>query len=273
MDKFAVKGNSLNMRSHVEEFKAEIEKALESLVKEGHEKVVNQIRPILFANLDRGRIHGFTEDEIERVQEYVNRVFQTYSDLNLYIRSIQIERSTIAWTPLFKKMQTWAYHFFLGKNFYPGEATQEIASGCATEAAINLLNAYFPYDADFEPWVCIIVQNTCLKWIKKETAKSVVPLQKIIEIDETLDNLEDPTLLEERYQVDLVGELLEAVAKLSNERRQVIELFYLNDLSSEEIAKKMGKSVGAIYNLKFNALNDLRKILDKKKDNINGRKQ
>jgi RNA polymerase sigma factor (sigma-70 family) len=258
------------MQSHIEEFKAEIEKALESLVKEGNEEVANQIRPILFANLDRGRIHGFTEDEIERVQEYANRVFQTYTDLNLYVHSVQIERSTIVWDPLFKQMQTWAYHFFLGKNFYPGEATQEIALGCATEAAINLLNAYFPYDADFEPWVCVIVQNTCLKWIKKETGKSVIPSQNIVEIDEALDNLEDPALLEERYQTDLAGDLLDAVAKLSNERRQVIELFYLNDLSPDEIAKKMGKSVGAIYNLKFNALNDLRKILNRKGDNING---
>lgn len=132
------------MYPHIEEFKAEIEKAFESLVKEGNKEVVNQIRPILFANLDRGRIHGFTEDEVERVQEYVKRVFQIYTELNLYIHRVQIERTTLVWEPLFEQMQSLAYRFFLGKNFYPGEATQDIASGCATEAAINLLNAYFP---------------------------------------------------------------------------------------------------------------------------------
>jgi RNA polymerase sigma factor (sigma-70 family) len=259
------------MRPHIEEFKAEIEKALESLVQAGNEKITHQIRPILSANLDRGRIHGFTEDKIERIPEYVERVFRIYTELNVYIHGVQIERSTVVWEPLFKQIQAWTYRFFLSKNFYPGEATQEIASGRATEAAIHLLSAYFPYDTDFGPWVYVIVRHTCLKWIEKETGGSVVPSQNIVEIDETLDNLEDPAFLEQMEQADLAGDLLDAVAKLSNERRQVIELFYFNDLSPEEIAKKMGKSVGAIYNLKFNALNDLRKILNKKGDNINGR--
>lgn len=260
------------MAPHIEEFRAEIEKALELLARQGSEEVVNQIRPILFANLDRDRIYGFTEDEVVRVQEYVKRVFHIYADRNVYIHSVQIERSTLVWEPLFKQMQAWAYHFFLSKNFYPGEATQEIASGCATEAAIHLLNAYFPYDTDFEPWVCVIVHNTCLKWIRKETNKSVIPAQNILEMDETLNDLVDPAFLEQRDHADLASDLLDAFAKLSSERRQVIELFYFNDLSPEEIAKKMGKSVGAIYNLKFNALNDLRKILNKKGDNINGSK-
>lgn len=260
------------MAPHIEEFRAEIEKALELLARQGSEEVVNQIRPILFANLDRDRIYGFTEDKVVRVQEYVKRVFHIYADRNLYIHSVQIERSTLVWEPLFKQMQAWAYHFFLSKNFYPGEATQAIASGCATEAALHVLSAYFPYDTDFEPWVCVIVHNTCLKWMRKETNKSVIPSQNILEMDETLNDLADPAFLDQRGATDLAGDLLDVISELSSERRQVIELLYFDDLSPAEVAAKMGKSVGAIYNLKFNAFNDLRKILNKKRDNINGSK-
>jgi DNA-directed RNA polymerase specialized sigma24 family protein len=40
-------------------------------------------------------------------------------------------------------------------------------------------------------------------------------------------------------------------------------------MKPDEIAKKMGKTVGAIYSLRFNALNDLRKILSRNRDNLN----
>ena len=74
---------------------------------------------------------------------------------------------------------------------------------------------------------------------------------------------------DQEYQKDLQGDLLAAISKLSDSRRQVIELIYFDEFSPVEIAARMKKSVGAIYSLQFNALNDLRKILGNNRNNIN----
>jgi len=166
-------------------------------------------------------------------------------------------------------MGLWAYHFFLKKGFLANVTTQEIASECATEAAVNVLRAHFPYDTDLEPWACVIVQNTCRKYIRGATKKSIIPQENIVDLDETLSNLKDPTIQDREYIQELQGDLLEAIAQLSAARRQVVEFIYFQELSPAEIARRMEKSVGAIYSLQFNALHDLRKILSENRNNTN----
>ena len=70
-------------------------------------------------------------------------------------------------------------------------------------------------------------------------------------------------------QKDLQRTLLEIIAQLPPSRREVIELIYFRELSPKEVAKIMKKSVGAIYNLHFNALQDMQKILSENRDIFN----
>ena len=56
-------------------------------------------------------------------------------------------------------------------------------------------------------------------------------------------------------------QLRSALARLTNEQRQVITLKYLADLENEEIAQTLNKPVGAIKSLQFRALAALRRIL------------
>jgi RNA polymerase sigma factor (sigma-70 family) len=253
----------------VEDIKTEIERSLKFLSEQRGDEIAMRIRLILYANLDRGRIQNFIEGDINLVRDYVWRVADGYLNLSPFINELQIERTTMAWEPLYKQMVSWAFTFFIKRGFYANINTQEIATECATEAAMNILRAHFPYDTDLEPWVCVIVQNTCRKYIRGATKKSIIPQQNIIDIEEMLSNVKDPSHQDQVYLNDLQGDLLEAINQLSDARRQVVELIYFNELSPVEIASKMNKSVGAIYSLQFNALHDLRKILSKNRNNNN----
>ena len=251
------------MTSQREDIKLEIEKILQLLETGGSSQTAANIRLIMHANLDRGRVENYIGNDIHRVGEYVQRVVDQYARLNPYMMAVQSDRSDDVWLPLFKRLQCWAYNFLLRKNFVPGLSTSIIADECATTSAINILGAYFPYDIDFEPWAHVIVINTCLRFFRDETKKSVIPSQNIFELDEKLASPEDISLGNQ----DERGDLLKAMSGLSDARRQVIKLHYLDELSLPEVAKAMGKSIGAIHSLHFNALQDLRKILGENRNN------
>jgi RNA polymerase sigma factor (sigma-70 family) len=257
------------MSLKVEDIKNEIENTLQFVSEQKGHGIAARIQPILYTNLDRGRIQSFIEEDISLVRSYVLRVADEYIQLAPYINELQVKRATRVWEPLFNQMLSWAYSFFLKKGFRTGINTQEIATECATEAAINILHAHFPFDTEIEPWSCVIVQNTCRKYIRGATKKSIIPQENIVDLDEMFSNIKDPSIQDQEYLRELRGDIIEAIAKLSDARRQVIELLYFNDLSPVEIASKMNKSVGAIYSLLFNALRDLRKILSKNGNNIN----
>ena len=257
------------MPLQVEDIKTDIENSLIVLSEQKGDEIAKRIRLILYTNLDRGRIQSFVEGDINLVRDYILRVADEYINLSPFINKLQNERTTVVWEPLYKKMVSWAFNFFIKKGFIANITTQEIATGCATEAALNILRAYFPYDTDLEPWACVIVQNTCRKYIRGATKKSIIPQQNIVDLDESLENLKDPSYQDQDHIKDLQSDLLEALAKLSPARRKVLELIYFHELTPVEIANKMNKSVGAIYSLQFNALHDLRKILSENRNNIN----
>ncbi len=257
------------MSPETKKIQQKIEEALDELAESRGKELSRQIRPILFTNLDRGRVKYSTNGDADLISSYVWRVANEFSAQFEYIRQIQSKRSTEVWEPLFERMQIWAYNFFLRKNFAADPNTQEIAAECATDAALTLLNAHFPYDTDFDPWAHIIVQNACRKYIHKNLKKSAVPQESMVDLQE---NFIDPNevLPEVRaLQKESGVELTYLLAQLSDARRSVIEFIYLNDMSPVEVAEKMGKSVGAIYSLQFHALGDLRKILSTIRDNLN----
>lgn len=253
----------------LEPLQHQLEQALERLAKQRGDDLARQIKPILLANLDRGRIQRFLEGNPAQVDLYVWRVADGFSKLHAYLHQLQTEQDSEAWSPLYERMQKWAYNFFLRKNFAADDNTREIAIECATEASIHLLNSHFPYDTDFDPWAHILVQNICRKFINKSLKKSIVPQDKQVELEDDLADLSDLTLEVQMLMTERSAELEAALEQLSEARRDVIRMLYFEGLELEEIAQKLGKSVGAVYSLHFNALEDLRKILGTNRDTFN----
>lgn len=254
------------MTSGHDEIRDSLERALQALAVEKGAELVGKIRPILEANLDRGRIEYSTEGRPKLILEYVWLVAERFTQDSKYLYEIQTSKSTEVWDPLFIKMQTWAYNFLTRKGLIPGPRTQEIAVECATEATLSLTNAHFPYDIVFDAWAHIIVQNVCRKYFRRAMRKSAIPEDNLVDLDDALETLVDPAFGDQTRSNDLI---MDAISQLSEARRRAIEAFYFEGLSHAEIAKEMNKTVGAIYSLLFNALQDLRKILNNNGNNIN----
>jgi RNA polymerase sigma factor (sigma-70 family) len=252
-----------------EVIKAELDKSLDILADQEDADFVRKVKSILLTNLDRGRIQKFIEGDINNIQAYVLRVADSYESHFQLVNELQNDKANEEWKELLEKMGRWAFNFLIRKGYRVEHATQDIAEECAVEAAIQILNAYFPFDVSFHSWARVIVQHTCLKYFRKKTKKSVVQDSKLVDIDAVQNFLTDPTHHEREYLDDIRSVLLEAISQLSDSRKQVIELTYFKGLSPKEAAEKMGKSIGAIYNLRFYALEDIRKILGENRNNIN----
>ena len=252
-----------------ETMRRELEQALVALSDSVGPDLARRIRPVLFANLDRGRIHVSTEGDPDRLPGYVLSVAQRFTTLHEYLHAIQLEQSTEHWTPLYARMQTWAYNYLLRKGFAVSLETQEIAAECATEAAVNLLTAYFPYDTDFDPWAHIIVQHACRKRIGQAFKKSAVPADKVVELEDTLADTGEVPLEIRVLREESAAQLNDVLGQLSEARRAVIVCIFFEELTAEETAAKLGKTVGAVYSLQFNALQDLRKIFSTIRDSLN----
>jgi RNA polymerase sigma factor (sigma-70 family) len=237
-----------------------IEEALNSIAAERGIQVVGKVRPIIYSNYDRGRLQTFIEGKVDFVQDYVERVVDNYTRLNAYLHRLQIERADDVWRELLDQMQSWAYSYFLSKNFVAGEDTLEIAKTQATEAAVTILDAHFPYDVEFSPWARVLLIHTCQRYIRKAIRKSEIPSKKVVSIDlvsELTGSVEKNPELSGEVKLDII----KAIENLPETRRQVIVMLYFEGKSPKEISESLNKSVGAIYSLHFNALNELRKIL------------
>lgn len=248
---------------------AEIENSLLTLASQEDAMFVMKARSILLTNLDRGRMQKFIEDDIKNVQAYVQKVVSGYKEFCQPIKRLQEDHSPEVWTDLLKKMQLWAFNYLIRKGYRADSTTQEIAEECVNDAAIQLLNAYFPFDTHFDAWAHVIVLNTCRKYFRREQKLSNVQDSQLVDLETVENYLKVPAHSEREWLEHIRNILFVALAQLSPARREVIELTYLEALPPNEIAEKMGKSIGAIYSLRFYALEDLRKILEKNGNNLN----
>jgi len=258
-----------NHESRLEDLWPEIETCLHLLAMDQGEQIATRIRPILATSLDRGRIHGFTEGKTDRVHDYVWRVAVQYELLHNFIHKLQVERSTDIWTPLFEKLQRWASRFLVKRSYNTDWATPDHIAECAVDASETILGAFFPFDVDFDPWAHVIVIHACQKFIRRNQQKSAILAESMLSLDDLLENFKHSNYQDEESHGELEGKISEAIAQLAEPRREVIRLIYFENLSASDVAQKMKKSIGAIYNLHFNALRDLQKILGINRDKIN----
>lgn len=259
------------MDIQIEKTNAQLEESLAALTPLLGEDVVSQIRPILSKNLTLHRIEIFIEKDSSNLDDYIKLVAENFLRWHNYLEEIQTKRSSLVWNELYQNLISSAFHYFLHKNFDYSVNTHEFAEECASNAAVAILDAHFPYDTDFDAWVAKIVQNTCLKFMRTSLRKKEIPAEKIVDLDEKLENtLEGMGNHLQMQDEGLCQILMDAIAQLSQSRRQVIELKYFYEYPPNEIAKKIGKSIDAVYCLQFNALQDLRKILTKTGISING---
>jgi RNA polymerase sigma factor (sigma-70 family) len=240
----------------------DLQRAIQAVALEKGNTLAQAITPVIFTNLDRGRIHHFLEVQgNDDVAAYVWRVAGCYEEWHHYLYQLQIEQCAEVWEPLYEKWQRWAYHYLLRRGFgQSGSDRFEHAVECATTAAIQLLHARFPYDVAFDPWASVLLQNVVNKHVANEK-KGLDKLIDLARVERGQEALPVSTMLEEADLAELRQDLLKAIEQLASEaRKQVIWLHYFDSYTFPQIAEMLGKSENAIYKLHYDALNDLRKI-------------
>lgn len=239
-----------------------LEEALQQVAEERGEKIVLTIRPIIMSNLAQCRINSWLGTNENRTpRDYILLVVKMHKQYGNYIYQLQVEKSEPVWQDLYTQLQKWAYNYLLGKGFYRDQATFQLASTYATEAAMALLTARFPYDRNFMAWVHVLLLNICRREIRQATKASRIPDEKWITLDDELAHLHNPLSVQDSQE--LRQALLDAIQRLPQETwQQVLLLRYFHNLTPAEIAEEMDKTASAVYNLHFKAIDALREIWD-----------
>lgn len=152
--------------------------------------------------------------------------------------------------------ERYALRVFRHAYFLTGDAT--LAEDITAQTFLNALEAIPRYETRgvaFTSWLLRIACNLVINY-KKSSKNGHATLP---------DTLEAPSAFyspEASAQTKADGELVwEKVRGLSDEQRKVIVMRFLDDLSYEEIAAILGKSIGAVRVLQFRGLQNLRNLI------------
>ena len=120
--------------------------------------------------------------------------------------------------------------------------------------ALESLDSYKERGIPMQAWLFKIAHNLVIDYRRKEFKKETVPIDNV--------RMEDTTDIQEIAETNAELERVsQALGKLTPEQRQVIELRFFAELSSEETGKILDKKSGAIRQMQSTALKTLRNLL------------
>mgnify|MGYP000919649840 CR=1 FL=1 len=250
----------------------ELENALRTELKnigEKDKKLSESISPIIFSNLEKGRIeHYLNSRRGAVVRDYVLHVATHYERWHDYVSAVQVERQDDVWEALLNKIRRWVY-LYLQRKYYSiyknVDTRSQVTNACANEAAVFLMNADFPYDVDFDAWLYVLTLNAVRKTVEKDFSLNEVQSNELVleTLDEMLLSAEQMRRIE-LIHFELREDVLSAITQLSQVQQHVVLGYYFDGKSLSELANELDVSANVIYKRHFDALKNLRIILSKK---------
>lgn len=144
------------------------------------------------------------------------------------------------------------YRYLLYRVREPSDA-EDLCSEVFTRAFANI-HRYRWQGKSFLAWLYTIARNAVTDRRRRE--------RPTVEIDNAFGLAEDgPTAHERAVHGEAVDALRGAVRHLTTEQQEVLVLRFVENRSSREVAKILGKNEGAIRALQFRALGRLRKLM------------
>jgi len=144
------------------------------------------------------------------------------------------------------------YRYLLYRVREPSDA-EDLCSEVFTRAFANI-HRYRWQGKSFLAWLYTIARNAVTDRRRRE--------RPTVEIDKAYGLAEDgPTAHDRAVHGETVDALRGAVRHLTTEQQVVLILRFVENRSSREVAKILGKNEGAIRALQFRALGRLRKLM------------
>ncbi len=144
------------------------------------------------------------------------------------------------------------YRYVLYRVREPSDA-EDLTSEVFTRAFANI-HRYRWQGKSFLAWLYTIARNAVTDRRRRE--------RPTVDLDDAFGVAEEgPTAHDRAVTGEQVDALRGAVKHLTSEQQEVLVLRFVQDMSSRQVAKMLGKNEGAIRALQFRALGRLRKLL------------
>ena len=157
-----------------------------------------------------------------------------------------------AFAELYDRHVEAVYRYLIYRVREPADA-EDLASEVFTRAFANI-HRYRWQGKSFLAWLYTIARNAVTDRRRRE--RPTVDLDDAYGIAE-----EGPTAHDHAVRGEALDALRGAIRHLTSEQQEVIVLRFVENLSSRQVAKVLGKNEGAIRALQFRALGRLRKLL------------
>jgi RNA polymerase sigma-70 factor (ECF subfamily) len=183
--------------------------------------------------------------------ESTRRVVAADPDLD-DVRAAQRDRAAFA--SLYRRYldPVYGYCFYLlGDHHDAEDATERTFL-----AALGAIDRYRDEGASFRAWLFRIAHNQLVNALRARRRHRTAPLH---EVPEPTAGADDPARV--AALADEARRLRAAVAALSDDRRQVLILRFVDGLSAREIGDVLGRSEGAVRVLQHRALRELADLL------------
>jgi RNA polymerase sigma factor (sigma-70 family) len=159
----------------------------------------------------------------------------------------------------------------LMQRLRPHSASANEASNAAQQVCLIVFETRYPCDVPFDAWATTILNRLILArytrspdLLDRQTTKSLEQPTRADDPDgnQTSELIADPQSLAPFEKIENQTLLLDAIDRLtSHTQRQVIVQTFLEEMDDAQIARRLGKSRQAVYNLRARALARLKEIL------------
>lgn len=132
-----------------------------------------------------------------------------------------------------------------------------IAEDLVQETFLRVWNRVQGFDADkgsIGPWLLAVARNRAIDYLRSAGGRE----RNALELDETTHPSLYTDMEHDLLTSDQARRVKQAMAKLPDSQRQVIELAYFEGLSQTEMAERMGQPLGTVKTWVRSALKHLR---------------
>lgn len=135
--------------------------------------------------------------------------------------------------------------------------TTEDAKDATQDVFLRLAKSQAFYESREKPLAYLY---TCARNVCADFMRRTRPVSSLDEVD--ADRIADPK--QEQYPQDLV--MADALSRLPDDEREVLELRYGQDLKMSDVSTILGKSRFAIYRIERRALDELKRMIGDDRD-------
>jgi len=146
------------------------------------------------------------------------------------------------------KLCKYVYGKIFGYAYYRVRQRED-AEDLTSEVLLKIVRSLKSQKGNFLAWIYRIANNSIIDFYRKRARRPSISLEEI-QYDIPAPEPSKPVFTENRMK--------EVLSHLTQEQADVITLRFIQDYNNEEVAKIMGKTVGAIKVLQFRALKILR---------------